>query len=106
MFHLQCIICTILLALALIAGGAASAANAAHIQNEYIDSDIISAVCDQPENSVVEDFCNDFDTIRNSQAATAVSNFHDKSVDTYIYHIAMVKIFKIFHHQNLALCIM
>ena len=80
MLHLQCIICTVLLALALIAGGAASAANAAHIQNEYIDD--ISDGCDQPDNPLVEDICDDFDRTRNSQAATAVSNFHDNPLDT------------------------
>ena len=91
MFHLQCLICTILLALALIAGGAASAANAAHIQSDYIDP--ASDDCDQPVVPIVEDICNDFDITRNSQAATAVSNFHDKPLDTYVHLPYLVEIF-------------
>ena len=74
MFHSQCILCTVLLALAFIAGGAASAANAADFQNEYIDP--ISDICDEvPEGSLAEEICNDYYRIRDSQAAAAVSYF-------------------------------
>ena len=72
LFHLQCIICTVLLALALIAGGIASATNAADFQNDYID--LVSDVCDL-ENlpPKIEEDCNDLYQIRNSQAAASVS---------------------------------
>ena len=65
---------TVLLALALIAGGAASAANAANVQEDYIDP----LECDETSSnpivaSLQEEFCDDFEQLRNSQAATAVS---------------------------------
>jgi len=62
-----------LLVLALLAGGIASAANAADFQNEYIDP--VSEICDQAESldPDFEDACNDLFRIRNSQAAAAVS---------------------------------
>ena len=55
-----------LLTLALFAGGAASAANAADVQNDYIDP--IQATCDNTEG-----VCDDIERLRNSQAAGAVS---------------------------------
>ena len=70
----QAIIFTILLGLALIAGGAASAAQAADVQDDYVDP----LQCDDPSSNPIvralqDRFCDDFEQLRNSQAAAAVS---------------------------------
>jgi len=84
LFHSQCIICTVFLALALIAGGAASAANAADFQNEYVD--LVSDACDLvPDDSEAGEFCSDVYRVRNSQIAAAVSYF--EPLDTCFHHI-------------------
>ena len=70
--YIQCITFTVLLAVALFAGGAASAANAADVQDDYID--ILQ--CDETSgNSVFESVCDDLEQLRNSQAAAAVSSY-------------------------------
>ena len=67
---------TVLLALALISGGAASAANAANISEDIDDA------CDRIDNypqypdvqNILEEICDDAERLRNSQAASAVSS--------------------------------
>ena len=71
---LQCIIYTVLLILALIAGGVASAVNAAEVQDYYVDG----LQCDNLGSSsfyigIQEELCYDLKQIRNSQAASTVS---------------------------------
>ena len=78
---LQSIVFCVILVLGLIAGGAASAANAANIS-----SDLDDARCDRLddyENIIprellerLEELCDDFETLRDVQAASAVS-FHE-----------------------------
>ena len=66
----QCIIISVLLALGLLSGGIPSAVNAADVQDDYIDP----LQCEEDNTpSFVEDVCDDFVTLRDSQAASAVS---------------------------------
>ena len=61
-----------LLALGLISGGIASAVNAADVQEDYIENEFLR--CDEDDTpSVFEGICDDLETLRNSQAASAVS---------------------------------
>ena len=67
---LQCAILSILLALGLISGGIPSAVNAADAQEDYLDN----SVCDRDDlPDRVQEQCDQITTIRNSQAASAVS---------------------------------
>lgn len=64
---------TVLLALALISGGTASAGNTANIQE-----DLDTEGCDRIDNyptfrEVLEEICDDAEQLRTSQAASAVS---------------------------------
>ena len=52
----------------MIAGGAASAANAADVQDDYIDP----FQCDETSSNSL---CDDLEQLRNSQAAAAVSSY-------------------------------
>ena len=61
---------SIFLALGLISGGIPSAVNAADVQEDYIDL----FRCEEDDTfSGFEDLCDDLITLRNSQAASAVS---------------------------------
>lgn len=66
---LQCTIFTVLLALTFIAGGTASAVNAADVQDGYIDP----FRCDETSSS--SEFCDDLEQLRDTQAAAAVSSY-------------------------------
>ena len=69
-YHLQNIIFSVLLAIGLLAGGSASAWNAADIKKDHIDH----IDCDRDNLSQqAENLCNDLNRIRASQAAAAVS---------------------------------
>ena len=73
---LQAIIFTVLLALGLVSGGIPSAANAANIQEDYLDPfrcDSRENYRDSPAYSFLDDTCDDLEQIRNSQIASAVS---------------------------------
>ena len=67
----QCAVVTIILALALISGGIASAVNASDIQEEYIDP--LESFCDQGD-LIDEEICYKLQAIRDAQAASAVSS--------------------------------
>ena len=69
----QCAIFCIVLALALISGGIASAVNAADIKEDYIDPSETSCDRDDLPDEVEED-CNNLQAIRDAQAASAVSS--------------------------------
>ena len=68
--YLQCVILTVLLAFALIAGGVPSIMNAEEVQDDYIDP----LPCDDEDNNIYEDVCNDLLQVRNSQGTSAVSS--------------------------------
>ena len=71
-YCLQNIVFGVLLTLGLLAGGIASAANAADIQDDYIEP--TEQLCDADNiPQQFEDNCNDVRRIRDSQAAAAVS---------------------------------
>ena len=60
----------------MIAGGAASAANAADVQNDYLDPLQCDEISSNPIAAAIqEEFCDDFERLRNSQAAAAVSSY-------------------------------
>lgn len=60
----------VLFLLGLLAGGAASAANVADVQ-DFLDT--ISFACDNPPNELVTEICDNWEQLRNSIAAAAVS---------------------------------
>ena len=74
---LQSIVFSILFALGLLAGGIASAANAADVQDAL---DTLGQFCE-----FLEEFCDDAEQLRNSMAATAVS--------IYVYSVLYILIF-------------
>ena len=55
----------------MIAGGAASAANAADVQDTV---DAIEFFCENSADDSTEEICDDFEQLRNSMAAAAVSS--------------------------------
>ena len=55
----------------MIAGGIASAVNAADVQD---DLDTFDLICDDPPNDSFAEFCDDYEQLRNSMAAAAVSS--------------------------------
>ena len=67
---LQNAVFSILFVIGFLAGAAASAANAADVQ-DFID--LIAAVCDNPTNDFVSERCDNWEQLRNSMAAAAVS---------------------------------
>ena len=73
-YILQNAVFCIFYALGLFAGGAASAANAADIQEDYYDALRCDDIPDNiPDDNPFVQACDDFEQIRNSQAAGAVS---------------------------------
>ena len=78
MIVLQTIVASILFTLALISGGAASAADAADIQNS-----LDTGICDQLQ-SVISDYCDNLELLRNSLAACAVSSYSSTLCTMYV----------------------
>ena len=71
---LQNAVFCILLALGLLAGGIASAANAADVQDDYYEPLRCDELSDDlPDDHPVVEICDDFERLRNSQAAGGVS---------------------------------
>ena len=69
----QCTIFSIILALALISGGIPSAINAADIKEDYIDP--LEEFCNLDGLTArSEEICNNLQTIRDAQIASAVSS--------------------------------
>ena len=65
----------ILFALGLLAGGIGSAANAANVASDYDDAQCAELRDRFPDNSLFAETCDNFERLRNSQAAGAVSAY-------------------------------
>ena len=67
---LQNAVFSILFVIGFLAGAAASAANAADVQDGI---DLSASTCDNPINDIVSEMCDNWEQLRNSMAAAAVS---------------------------------
>ena len=85
---LQNAVFCVLFALGLFAGGAASAANAADVQDDYYDRFQCDEIIDNfPDDNPAVEACERIARIRDSQAAAAVSAYNLSDLCTFMCNI-------------------